>query len=261
MSSIDITDQHVHLWTTAYLEITDELLLKRYYNLLSHREVEVYRRFHFPKDQRQYLVTRALLKTVLSCYHTDVQKTDWVFKISHKGKPSIANQSVINPVQFNLAHTDGLIVLAITKHSDIGVDVENINRSGSLDEIADRYFSSNEKLDLSNLPEAQKQKGFFELWTLKESYIKARGLGLSIPLDQISFELNQTQNINFTFNTNLNDSAQSWKFWQFMYAQNYIIAVAIQSSGYTGPFEISFKNCIPLSENQTYFIRALRRSK
>ena len=260
MSFIDIADHQIHLWTTAYDDISDEQLLKHYFNLLNEAEVNKLGRFRFPKDQRQYLITRALLKTVLSLYHTDVQKTDWVFSYSPKGKPDIANQSLLNPVQFNLAHTDGMVVLAISKQTQVGIDVENLDRSGAFDDIANRYFSEKETAAIANLPLEKKHKRFFELWTLKESYVKAVGQGLSIPLDQISFELDQSENIQFMIDSNLGDSTRHWNFWQFMYAQKYLIAVSNYNPGKTVMNKISFRHIIPLVEYQTYLADDLRCS-
>lgn len=91
---------------------------------------------------------------------------------------------------FNLSHTDGLVVLAVARRP-IGVDVEWVARPGRTVELADRYFARAEVAALRALPEAAQRDRFFELWTLKEAYIKARGLGLAIPLGSFAFELGE----------------------------------------------------------------------
>lgn len=89
---------------------------------------------------------------------------------------------------FNISHTDGLVALAIAR-APIGVDVEWLARPGRTVELAERYFAPAEVAALRALPEARRRDRFFDLWTLKEAYIKARGLGLAIPLDSFAFSL------------------------------------------------------------------------
>jgi 4'-phosphopantetheinyl transferase len=134
---------------------------------------------------------------VLSQYFTEVPEKSWIFEQNQYGKPAISDQNGRYRVKFNLAHTDGLVTLAITPEQDIGVDVEHTDRSISVSDIADRYFSEQERSELSHLPDNRKSERFFELWTLKESYIKALGMGLSLPLDRISFNLKNNLDIGF----------------------------------------------------------------
>jgi 4'-phosphopantetheinyl transferase len=89
---------------------------------------------------------------------------------------------------FNLSHTDGLLALAVAE-SSIGVDVEDVTRPGRTVELADRFFAPSEIAALHALPEAGRRARFFDLWTLKEAYIKARGMGLAIPLADFAFTL------------------------------------------------------------------------
>ena len=96
-------------------------------------------------------------------------------------------------LRFNLSHTDGLVVCLVAVEREIGVDVEHTARAGSVGiEIAERFSSPSEVAELRSLPFADQRSRFFDYWTLKEAYIKARGLGLHLPLDQFSFHLGLT---------------------------------------------------------------------
>lgn len=170
-------------------------------------------RFVFARHRHQYLVTRALLRSTLSHYVPSVAPQSWVFSSNAWGKPTILAPSV--PIAFNLSHTDKLIVLAVTLESTIGIDVEPLQRSIDL-EIADRFFSPQEVRDLFCLSPVERPRGFIELWTLKEAYIKARGQGLSIALDSFSFTFASSGRIDFECETVRHQDLSRWHFWQWM---------------------------------------------
>jgi 4'-phosphopantetheinyl transferase len=114
------------------------------------------------------------------------------------------------------------------------VDVENV-RSRQVDiEIADRYFAAAEFAALRALPREQQRQRFFEYWTLKESYIKARGMGLSIPLDRFALHLEEPALVRLTIDSTLGDSPERWAFWQIQFADEYLAAVCAERRGAVG---------------------------
>jgi 4'-phosphopantetheinyl transferase len=140
----------------------------------------------------------------------------WIFSTNEFGRPYVANPSpATSRLSFNVSHTKGLIMMGVTIGTALGVDVENIGGREPYTEIADRYFSPSEVADLHSLPEPQQHKRFFDVWTLKESYIKARGMGLAIPLDGFSFHFPSERSIAFSTQATLGDKAARWQFWQF----------------------------------------------
>jgi 4'-phosphopantetheinyl transferase len=180
----------VHLWYVLPDEIVDERLLATYWSILSPDEIERNRRFVFPKGRHEHVVTRALVRTTLSAYHPAVPPSDWRFVANQAGRPEIAGPGGGPALRFNVSHTDGLIVCLVGLDREIGVDVEDTARTGIGGvAIADHYFSPTEVAALRTVPVAMQPDRFFDYWTLKESYIKARGLGLQLPLDQFSFHL------------------------------------------------------------------------
>jgi 4'-phosphopantetheinyl transferase len=113
---------------------------------------------------------------------------------------------------FNLSHTDGLVVLAIARQP-VGVDVEWLDRRGRTIELADRYFAPTEITALRALPETAQRDRFFDLWTLKEAYIKARGLGLALPLGGFAYSDFETPPLSIAVDPTLADRPDSeWSF-------------------------------------------------
>ena len=179
------------LWWFPYEEFEERReLFAAYESLLTADERVRHQRLRFERDKRQFLATRALVRTVLSCYEPAVSPLEWRFAIGERGKPSISEPAAASGWHFNLSNTRGLVVCAVSGvHSRLGVDVERLDRSNDLLALADRYFSPLEVAELRALPSSEQPSRFFDYWTLKESYIKAHGLGLAIPLDSFSFLL------------------------------------------------------------------------
>jgi 4'-phosphopantetheinyl transferase len=222
--------RQIHLWLAFLDEITDLRLLTEYRLLLSEEELRQHARFHFQRDRHRYLVTRALVRSVLSQY-VDVAPQRWRFVVNAHGKPSIAAEHVAaRHLEFNISHTEGLVVLGIALGHAIGVDVENVTRQVEM-QIASRYFAADELRTLYALPRKQQLQRFFEYWTLKESYIKARGVGLSIPLQRFSFHLDDSSRIRLTLDRSLGDSADRWSCWQLPVADKYLVAVCAERDG------------------------------
>ena len=201
-------------------------------------------RFYFAGHRHQYLLTRALIRSCLSAYYP-VEPADWRFAKNDYGKPQVSHPSSGINARFNLSHTNGLIVCAITADVDIGVDVEDADRTTrAAFESLSSYFSAQEIKDLGALPAERKKQRFFDYWTLKESYIKARGMGLAIPLGKFSFHFKGDQLEEFRVHPELGDDAQNWRFWRIAMTERYPVAVAVNAAG--RDFEISAFDTVPL---------------
>src|SRR4029078_6585429 len=111
---------------------------------------------------------------------------------------------------------------------DVGVDVEDRTRKGETVQIADRFFSPVEVAALRALPEERQRERFFDYWTLKEAYIKARGMGLAIPLDQFSFLLEPDMPIRIAFDPRLADDPLAWQFEQFALGGSHQTSAAVR---------------------------------
>jgi 4'-phosphopantetheinyl transferase len=193
-------------------------------------ERQQWHRFHFEIDRRRYLVTRALVRTTLSRYAA-VRPREWTFAANAYGKPVVANPDQrARQISFNVSHTKNLILLGVTSVGAIGVDVENCRSREAPLNVAHQFFAPKELAELRALPKAQQNDRFFEYWTLKESYIKARGMGLSIRLDLFSFNFPDERTVHLSMQPLLNDSASRWRFWQLRPNSSYVAAVCAEAT-------------------------------
>ncbi len=240
---ISLTSAEIHLWLADYNEITDSGLHADYRGLLDSAEKAQEPRFYFERDRRRYLVTRALVRTVLSRY-ARIDHGDWRFSTNAYGCPAVANAEA-QDLSFNISHTHSLIVLGVSRGRVLGVDVENYRaRKVSID-IADRYFAPDEVAVLNAAPLQEQQYRFFEYWTFKESYIKARGMGLSLPLDKFSFHYAHPKDVSIAIRPELSDDAGRWQFWQFQPAPEYLVAICAERIGAQSP-HLVVRQAVPL---------------
>ena len=265
---LTLANNEIHLWMTKPEELLgNDELLTTYATLLTSKETAKQQRYKFAKDRHDALITRAFIRDLLS-YYADIAPQDWQFEKGEKDKPEIINCPL--PLRFNISHTKNLIICAVTLEDDIGCDVENTGRSNDVLAIAERYFSPKESKELFALPVAQQRNRFFDYWTLKESYIKAWGLGLAIPLKDFSFNIADTEdkhkelfsikhNISLSFAEHRVDEPQIWRSW-LVYPtaaldekQQHRIAISLRSkkSGSKNDnqktdYQLRFFNTLPL---------------
>jgi 4'-phosphopantetheinyl transferase len=222
-------ETEAHLWIARPGEIRDPELVLAYDALLTADERAKVARYHFEKDRHTSLVTRALVRTVLSRYAA-VSPGDWRFVANEFGRPEISEPPEERSLRFNLSHTEGLVVCLVSRDREVGVDVENRARGGDLLNVADRFFSPFEVNALRALPPAEQMDRFFLYWTLKESYIKARGMGLAISLSAFSFDLDAPgSGIRVLFDPSLGDDPGRWQFSVMSYGRRHTIAAGVES--------------------------------
>jgi 4'-phosphopantetheinyl transferase len=257
---IPLTPAEIHLWLAFYDEITEQRLHSAYRELLNPAEKEQESRFYFARDRRRYLVTRALARTVLSRY-TPLHPKEWVFSANAYGRPEIVNAQARDAgLSFNISHTHSLIALVVTKRRALGVDVENFRaREVSLD-IADRFFAPQEVAALAATPPQRQQYRFFEYWTFKEAYIKARGMGLSLPLDKFSFHYPDDHAVEIAIHPELADDSSRWQFWQFRPRPEYLAAICAERVGAKAP-SLIVRQAIPMLGEKPFAPEFLRVSE
>jgi 4'-phosphopantetheinyl transferase len=226
---IPLRDQ-IHLWPVDYDKI-DYSQMRDHRALLNEEERKQERKFYFERDRWRYFVTRALVRKVLSRY-APVTPENWVFATNAYGRPEIANVAIgKSGLSFNISHTRSLVVLGVARGRALGVDVENVRTRVVSTDIANRFFSATEAAALRRAPPNEQQDRFFEYWTFKESYIKARGMGLSIPLDKFSFAYPNAHAVEIAIHPELEDHAGRWQFWQLRPAPDYFLAVCAERIG------------------------------
>ena len=237
---MELGRDEVHLWLARCDDIEAPALLARYAGLMNQAELERQQRYRFERDRHRDLVARALVRTTLSRYAT-IAAADWRFHKGEHGKPEIETPPL--PLRFNLSHSKDRVVCAVALHHDVGVDVEYTSRRNDVLAIAKHYFSPREIEDLFALPEQHQREAFFDYWTLKESYIKARGEGISLGLAKFSFRLQRAITIGFV--PGFDDDATHWQFKLYRPEADYRMALALRQSG-DRPLRVRCFDVVPM---------------
>lgn len=185
-----LQENEVHIWS-AKLDVP-EVKIKKWQLYLSTDEVQRAYRFHFAKDQNHFIVARGVLRKILS-YYMGRQPYEIGLEYNKYGKPFVEHDFNGVPMRFNLSHSHGMCVYAITAGREVGIDIECIRENFSDIEIAERFFSPHEVAALKALSGELQKQAFFLCWTRKEAFIKGKGKGLSIPLDQFDVSLTPGQ--------------------------------------------------------------------
>lgn len=167
-------ERSVHVWRVSLATCPPDARA-----LLSADERERAGRFHFARDRDRFTAARAALRRVLGDY-LERAPDALTFAYSSHGKPSI------DGLAFNVSHSNELALIAVTRGREVGIDIEWHRPDVDLPSVARSSFSDTEQRALFALPPAEQLDAFYRIWTRKESYIKAHGDGLSLPLDSFS---------------------------------------------------------------------------
>jgi 4'-phosphopantetheinyl transferase len=222
---LDLTSNEVHVWRAALDHTASRIeFLQRTLSLDEQKRAE---RYYFQKHREHFVVARGLLRAILGHY-LDVEPGQLRFRYNAYGKPALAEEFGRHGLRFNLAHSHGLVLYAVTYGREVGCDLEILRRELANQQIAERFFSSREIATLRALPACMQHEAFFNCWTRKEAFIKARGEGLSIPLDQ--FEVSLTPGAPAVLLRTPRDpqEASRWSLQELRPGPGYMAAVAIE---------------------------------
>ncbi len=178
--NLQLQEHEVHVWRASLA--APEFAIQDLQGILTKEEAERAAHFHFERDRNHWIVARGILRILLSRYlSTDPAQLQ--FNSNAYGKPFLAFPALSNQLQFNVSHSQDLALYAFAYNRQVGIDVEYKRADVNYEALAKVSFSPNEQASLHSLPYDLKQEAFFNCWTRKEAYIKARGKGFSIPTD------------------------------------------------------------------------------
>ena len=221
-----LPEDEVHVWRVNLGQ--PPLRVRGLFDVLAPEERERAQRFHFQKDRDHFVVARGLLRTILARY-LGLEPHQLSFRYSFYGKPSLAEESNSGDLRFNLSHSHELALFAVTRGRELGIDVEYIRPEVAEEQIAERFFSTREVAMLRALPINLQAEAFFNCWTRKEAYIKARGEGLSLPLDQFDVSLAPGEPVALLeTRTNLEDISR-WSMTGLAPGTGYTAALVVES--------------------------------
>ncbi|HEY2084249.1 MAG TPA: 4'-phosphopantetheinyl transferase superfamily protein [Verrucomicrobiae bacterium] len=181
-----LAGNEIHVWATTLS--TSAQGLEDFAAILSPDEKERARKFKFDKHRNRFIAGRGALRKILGQY-LRADAVDLRFVHLTNGKPALAESFESAGIHFNLAHSDELALVAVTRLGMVGVDVECIRPVKDMDELVARFFSPRENEAFQKVPEDKKPAAFFNLWTRKEALLKATGEGItrSLSLVEVSF--------------------------------------------------------------------------
>jgi 4'-phosphopantetheinyl transferase len=219
---LQLTSADVHLWQAGL----DKRLVDSVEHHLSADELSRADRFHFAKDRTHFVAARGLLRSLLSAY-LGISSEELRFSYAEKGKPSLeeGHRSAIN---FNLAHSHEMALYAFSHSRELGIDLEYMREDLANEDIARRFFSVREIKTLAAVPAELRKQAFFNCWTRKEAYIKARGEGLSMPLDEFDVSLRPDEPAALLANHKEPAEITRWSMQSIPVPTGYVAALCVE---------------------------------
>jgi 4'-phosphopantetheinyl transferase len=202
----------------------DPAAVARARRTLNDADRERFDRYHGERDRRMFLLGRLMSRQLVG-QALGVAPEQWEWRTGRHGRPEIAAPPTL--IRFNLAHSAGLVVCALAKAREVGVDVEDLQRPPIDERMVRRYLSPSESADVE-AQGARWRHRFLVYWTLKEAYLKALGLGISVPLREISFVLEP--GVRITFLGSLADTSTAWAFQLLEPTERHLVAVAASAA-------------------------------
>jgi len=228
-SSLELTPNQVDLWC-AQVDAQPDVVAE-FHSTLSVEEKSRANRFRFPRDRSRFVVSRGVLRVLLSSY---LRSSPGAVRLAtdEKGKPFVPVDQHPNlraPIRFNTSHSESWAVFAFSKELELGIDVEYVQRDVDYEAILESQFSEAEKTQLRALSPDARRLAFFRLWTRKEAYLKATGDGLRTALD--SFTVPLERDLGRPITLTMNELSISM-LYSFIPAHDYEGALVVVGSGH-----------------------------
>lgn len=224
-SPVVLRDDEVHVWTAELDHEPDRFAALS--ELLVEEDLERADRYRIPTVRAHFIVARAVMRSVLGHYlHVDPRKV--TFHYGPQGKPYLLHPA--RPLYFNISHSHGLALVAVSRHVEVGVDVEQV-RAFNHEAFAERYFAPGEVAALMAVPEAQRAEIFFHAWTRKEAFMKATGEGIALGLDRFEVSLAPMEPARLVLLDGCPRRAADWSLCHLTPAAGYVGALALRHRG------------------------------
>ena len=214
----------IHTWVARLDRGAEEIASMR--ATLTDDETARAGRFKFERDRTRFVAARAVLRLLLAAYLGSAPESVR-FEYNRWGKPSLARGLSPVDLRFNLSHSHGLGVYGLTLERDLGIDLELLRADFATDEIAQRFFAPAEARALRSMPTELRTEAFFNCWTRKEAYVKARGEGLSIDLSSFEVSLRPGEPPRLMRGSD----AAGWSFASLRLDNDFVVAIAAHGAG------------------------------
>ena len=210
---------------------TADAALERLAAMLSPEERAVASGFDTAERRRSYIVSHALLRSILA-RAAGVAPNEIVFRYGRRGKPELANPA--HDLQFNMSHSREMVLVAVAHGRRVGVDIEHIDEPGDVRRITARFLSPRDRDAIEQLPPERQRDAFLRCWTRKEAYMKARGDGISRPLDDFDVSPepeSASAPPRFRTSTQPNEG-DAWELADVPAPRGFMAAIAVEGHGF-----------------------------
>jgi 4'-phosphopantetheinyl transferase len=224
-ATIKLGSGEVHVWRAALDEPPPQV--DSFLHTLAADEQARAERFYFQRDRQRFVIAHGVLRAILGLYLNRAPKS-LSFCYSSHGKPALTRESGGDDIRFNMSHSHGEALYAVARGREVGIDLELIRCDLDIEQIAMRFFSRREIAALQTLPADLREYAFFLCWTRKEAYIKAKGEGLSLPLDQFDVSLIPGEPATLLSIQPDSDEALRWSLQELFPAAGYAAALAME---------------------------------
>ncbi len=222
---LTLDGDEVHVWRVA--SDSTGFLLEDLRQTLSADERARAERFSFRRNRDRFIIRRGLLRAILGRYlATDPGRLRFTYGVH--GKPALAPQDGGMQLRFNVSHSAGLVLYAVARGREIGVDLEAIQPAIARECIAEHFFSPREAAALRALPVDAQPEAFFTCWTRKEAYVKARGAGLALRLDGFDVSLVPGEPAALLRTAGDAQEASRWSLQALAPGRGYVGALAVE---------------------------------
>jgi len=228
-ANLVLPNDEVHVWRACLDQ--PATTLERLTQTLSADEQRRAERFYFERHRRRFIAARGVLRAILGRY-LGLEPDQVEFAYGAQGKPALANCCYGDDLFFNLSHSHKLALYAVTRHRQVGVDLEYIRVVTDDERIAASTFSARENREWRTLLKVKQREAFFNCWTRKEAYIKAIGDGLSRPLDQFDVSLVPGEPARLLNVIGHPEEAARWCLKELAPAPGYAAALAAEGQGW-----------------------------
>ena len=226
--ALSLAADEVHVWSAVLDRTAAEIA--ELAALLASDELERVARMHCARTHVEFTVGRGLLRTLLAAY-LDVDPMRIRFALGQAGKPELREPAGTG-LHFNVTHSHGLALYALTRRCPVGVDVEQVRPLSDFLGLAERYFSPREVAILRGLPDEHRTEAFFHAWTRKEAFLKARGVGLSYGLERVEVTLGRLEPARLLRLDGEERAAGCWSLCNLEPAPGFIGALALEEHDY-----------------------------
>ena len=227
--TLQLQAHEVHVWRASLA--VPEFAIQDLQRVLAEEEVARVALFHFVKDSNHWIVARGILRSLLGRY-VNIAPSQLRFGSNAYGKPFLVFPALSPQLQFNVSHSQDLALFAFTYNRQVGIDVEYKRADVNYEALAKVSFSPNEQARLHSLQYDLKQEAFFNCWTRKEAYIKARGEGFSIPTDQFDVSFLPGEPAALLQNREDPREITRWSLQELMPGIGYAGALSVEGVGW-----------------------------